>query len=160
MVSELGKGSEFAIHLPAIERSVVATEGRDARPAPRGNGETILVVDDEEGIRALAKAALEAQGYEVVTAEDGASALALFSKYRHRVRLVLMDTMMPNLDGGSATRVLQAMEPSLPIVASSGFAPNASVPESSTGPGVAFLAKPYTAERLVRLVGALLAQGR
>ncbi len=151
--SAVGRGSEFRVYLPA---AAAATPDQPALPAlPRGRGELILVIDDEEQIRDLAKVTLEAFDYRALTAGDGAEGVALFTRHRGEVKAVITDMMMPVMDGPATIRALQGLEPTLPIVASSGL----SSPQTADSTDLrvqAFLQKPYSAGQLLQTLHRLL----
>ena len=117
--SRLGAGTQFQIYLPATPNSAAQAE-IPSTLAPHGQGEMILIVDDEEGIRAAMTKALENNGYRVLSARDGAEALALFARHRLDVRAVLMDLLMPHADGMLAIRALRAMAPKVKIAVCTG----------------------------------------
>jgi CheY-like chemotaxis protein len=134
----------------------VATEENGAVPC--GQGETILVVDDETAVREVTKAILEANGYRVLLASGGKEALALFARHRQAIRLVLTDMMMPEMDGRATIRELRRLDPQVQVVAASGLA---SDEHSAPEPGAelqAFLMKPFTASKLLRTLHAQLAR--
>jgi PAS domain S-box-containing protein len=150
--SEPGQGTRFRIFLPA-------RQGEDSRPAendeakvPRGCGETILVVDDEAPIRLVTRHTLEAYGYQVLLASDGAEAVSTYLEKRHSIALVITDMMMPVMDGAAMIKVLIKMNPAVKIVIVSGI--NATdYPAQAPALGVKhFLAKPYTAQKLLKVV--------
>ncbi len=119
--SEPGHGSSFRVYLPAgptePEEEILAT----AEPLPRGGGEMILVVDDEEPIREATRHVLEQQNYHVLTATNGREALTTFVAERDRIRLVLTDMMMPEMGGAALVRALLLMNPRLKVIATSGL---------------------------------------
>jgi PAS domain S-box-containing protein len=151
--SEAGKGTQFAIYLPAAKSKTAATESKPDLPYPTGNGELILIVDDEENIRHITQATLEKFGYRTLTAADGAEALAIYAQNSAEIRLVLTDMAMPFMDGAATIRALRRLNPSLPIVAASGLPP-AEINELNAN---RFLPKPYTAEKLLTTLAAILA---
>src|SRR2546422_6496534 len=118
--SEVGKGTRFSVYLPAAE-TVQGAEPAQVEAVPTGQGELVLVVDDEATIREITKATLEAHGYRIVTAADGAEALALYAQHRDQIRLVLTDMMMPVMDGPATIRALRNLDPQIPIIAASGL---------------------------------------
>jgi two-component system sensor kinase len=154
VASEVGKGTQFAVYLPAAEvPGVRHDEGKPQAPR-RGRGELILVVDDEAAVRAVMTAALEAHGFRVKVAREGTEALALYAQHRAEVRLVVTDMMMPVMDGLATIRALRQMDPDVRILATSGLA---DAPPRIPGSAVqGFLAKPYTAEDLVGAVCEVL----
>lgn len=154
--SEIGKGSHFTIYLPASQ-APQAAHPPVARPdLPLGHGELILVVDDEESIREVAKETLAAFGYEVVTASDGTDALAQFAARKDEIRVVLTDMMMPYMDGPATIRALRKLNPEMPIIATSGLKANSRQAEISHLGISTFLTKPYTAETLIKTIAKVL----
>jgi CheY-like chemotaxis protein len=120
--SEPSKGTKFSIYLPAmaviqIEEAAAATSNM-----PAGHGEMILVVDDESPVRETARATLESFGYRVLTAQDGTEAIALYVTHKVDVEVILIDMMMPVMDGLATIRALQRINPRLKIIFSSGSA--------------------------------------
>jgi PAS domain S-box-containing protein len=121
---------------------------------PRGNGETVLVIDDEASILTMTSQTLEAFGYRTLTAKDGADAVAIYALHRNEIAVVLTDMMMPVMDGPATIRVLRRINPALKIVASSGLHANGSVAKG--GDVKHFLPKPYTPEILLKTIRAIL----
>ncbi len=153
--SEEGSGSSFTVFLPADEssESAAAVAGSEY---PRGNGELILIVDDESNILEVAKATLEKFGYRVLTAADGTEAIAEFVRNAADISLVLTDLAMPNLDGVSTIRALKKIEPAVRIVAMSGLV---NVEQSADLQRMninAFISKPFTAETLLATIAERL----
>jgi CheY-like chemotaxis protein len=152
VASDMGKGSTFSVYFPAIPANKAAQEAAAGPDLPRGNGELILVVDDERAIRDVVRETLEMHGYRVLTASNGNEAVTLFLKNRAEVKLVLTDMMMPIMDGTSAIGALQSLEPGLPVIASSGLAVNGKPPPAAANLDVAFLPKPYRPDSLLKLM--------
>jgi len=150
--SEAGKGTQFTIYLPAAESAEKAKESKTNLPYPIGNGELVLIVDDEENIRQITKATLEKFGYQTLTAADGTEALALYAQNSQEIKIVLTDMAMPFMDGAATIRALRKLSPTLPIVAASGLPPA----DAQTLNVNAFLAKPYTAEKLLTTFAEVL----
>ncbi len=151
--SEVSKGTQFKIYFPATEsaemEAVVNTE------PPLGQGELILVVDDEVAVQEITQATLEAHHYKVMTASDGIEAIALYAEHRHEISVVLIDLMMPELDSITTIRTLSKLNPHIQIIAMSGLATHKSI-SKTMGEGVqAFLAKPFTALELLNLLPRL-----
>src|SRR5262249_28590528 len=113
--SEVGRGSRFKIHLPAIEAEQAPSKQAARIDIAMGNGELILVVDDENSIREIARETLSTFGYQVLTAGDGTEALALFAQRSGEVRCVITDMMMPFMDGPATIRALRKLAPDLKI---------------------------------------------
>jgi PAS domain S-box-containing protein len=155
--SEPGKGSTFKVHLPAQTDSA-ATQALTAlvEALPRGQGELILLVDDEANVREITKATLETFGYRVVTAEDGAQAVALYALRRAEIAGVITDMMMPVMDGPVLIAALRRINPDVRIIAASGLNANANVARAATAGVNHFLAKPYSADALLALLKTLL----
>jgi PAS domain S-box-containing protein len=154
--SEVGKGTEFRIYIPASV-SPRAERLEEGQPdVPLGHGELILIVDDEAPILEVARKTLEENGYEVLTAGDGAEALALYAEHKKMVDAVLIDMIMPYLDGAATIRALRKLDPDVKIIASSGLAANDKLFEEANEGVKAFLAKPYTAEKLLRTLSGIL----
>jgi len=156
LTSQPGKGTQFQVFLPA-EESVPpqAAEEQTSKPAA-GHGELILVIDDEATIRNVTKQNLEANGYRVLTAQDGSEGVALYAQHREEVQLVLTDIMMPRIDGLALAKAVRAINPQARIIAGSGLATNAETADKAGAAFQAFLLKPYTAANLVKTVSEVL----
>src|SRR6201988_2726894 len=156
--SEPHKGSQFTIYIPAIDMP----GDRDERPLqtnlPTGNGELILVVDDENSIREITRGTLEAFGYVVVTAADGTEALAIYADRKNEIAVVLTDMVMPFMDGPATIRALKRMNPEVKIIAASWLAATHKPGEGTLEGVQIFLNKPYTAEKLLIALSQLLRQ--
>jgi two-component system cell cycle sensor histidine kinase/response regulator CckA len=157
--SEPAHGSRFQLHLVAARDDAAkpVNAGLDATTElPTGNGETVLVVDDEEAIRQLTRQTLESYGYRTVGASNGVEALVVLTESDPAVDVVLTDMMMPVMDGAALAANLAISHPALPIVAMSGLNANGGVARAS-GSGVRhFLSKPFTTDTLVRSVAESL----
>jgi PAS domain S-box-containing protein len=154
--SELGQGSQFKIHLPAIESAQAPATQAARSDLPMGSGELILVVDDESSVREIAREALQTFGYQVLMAGDGAEAVAMFAQHRDDVRCVITDLMMPFMDGPATIRALRKLAPGLKIIATSGLKANGKATEAAQLGVTNFLPKPYTAAALLKAVAAEL----
>jgi len=152
--SQVGKGTKFKVFLPAVE--VAKTPLREELELLKGNGELILVVDDESGILETTKISLEAYNYRVLTASNGIEAIALYAQHEDEISLVLMDMMMPSMDGATAISALQKMNSQVKIVAVSGLAASGKLTKM---PGVKkFIPKPYTTKDLLQTLHSILVQ--
>ena len=153
--SEDGKGTQFQVYLPSSAAFEIDLPCQKLKPIT-GNGELILVVDDEAAIRDLTKSSLETYNYRVLTAADGVEAVAIYAQHHQEISVVLLDMMMPWMDGAIAIRTLQKINPDVKIIATSGLLSNQNIAES-VGTGVkAFLSKPCTATELLQAVGCSL----
>jgi PAS domain S-box-containing protein len=149
--TEVGKGTAFKVYLPAITTNETLKAQEHQRELPGGHGELILVVDDEDQIREMTKKTLETHGYRVITANDGKAAIELYTKNRDDIKLVLMDMMMPVMDGSVSIRELRKAYPEVKIIAVSGLTQKDKIAEVEIQVQ-AFLAKPYTAEKLLNTI--------
>ena len=156
--SQLGQGTRFEIYLPAVateERAVA----RDSRaPLPRGNGEGVLVIDDESFIRDVVGAMLRHCGYREFLAESGEAGLELYRNRRDQIQLALVDMMMPGMDGAATVAELRQLEPQLPIIVVSGMLENDQVGAAGVIANVDLLRKPITAEALLTKIADTLAK--
>jgi CheY-like chemotaxis protein len=155
--SQVGMGTTFRVFLPAnVEAKDAEDDALDTEEL-QGNGETLLVVDDEATIREAIVTTLQANGYHCYTAEDGTDALALFFERRSNISAVITDLHMGIMDGVELTRSLRKLAPETKILISSGHI-SAEKRAVLEGLGVLqMLEKPYTAEKLLRAVKASLA---
>ncbi len=155
--SEPSNGTRFRIYLPTGTPAAIADPSDlPALAAPRGQGQLVLVVDDEDAIRLVTRHVLEANGYRVLVAANGAEAVALFAQNIDRVDLVLTDMMMPVMDGPATILALRQIRPNVRIIGASGIEHN-SMLARAVGAGVKhFLPKPYTADVLLRTLADAL----
>jgi CheY-like chemotaxis protein len=146
--SQSGRGTEFQVYLPAV----AATEKPQSEDVeiPPGQKELILVVDDEPDLRDITEIALQKYAYRVLTASDGIEAVALYAQYKDEISVVLLNMMMPYMDGPTAIRTLQKIKPSVKIIAVSGLPSSEMIAEATCLGVTAFLSKPYTAKELLK----------
>jgi CheY-like chemotaxis protein len=155
--SEPGKGTTFKVFLPATGTfSEEEQKLTQQFVLPRGNGETILVIDDETAILTVACQTLEAFGYRVLTAQDGAEAVDIYAERKNEIAVVLTDMMMPIMDGPSLIRRLLRINPAIKIIRASGISSNDSENRFPEDRVRHFLTKPYTAETLLQAIRAIL----
>lgn len=156
VASEVGKGTKFSIFLPATSDS--GAKAPDGGPAalPSGRGELVLVVDDEESIRDVTRNLLSRHGYEALVASDGTEAVALVAQLPGRISLILTDIMMPFMDGVALVRAVRKLDPRIKVVTSSGLGQADRMAELKNLSVKTFLAKPYTAEKLLVALQELL----
>ncbi len=147
--SRLGKGSEFSVYFPAADCESEPVRAFEHDPLLRSETEeTILVVDDERAILMLIAGALELNGYRVLRASNGAEALCVFEEHRDSVTAVLLDFVMPVLDGPETMRALRRLAPELPIIYVSGSEEILLGKEPEGVQGI--LAKPFTMDSLLQ----------
>ena len=149
--SQVGEGATFTILLPAEVANAGMREPNHSLPPikPAGHGEWVLVVDDEDLISAMARDTLESHGYRVMTASHGAEAVELCISHRNSVAVIVMDMMMPVMDGPTAIRTLRSAGIAIPVIASSGLRNSAQT--IADGASV-FLPKPYSDQQLLQTV--------
>lgn len=144
------KGTKFEVFLPASETTALATE--ELTSIPQGNGETILVVDDETAILAVTKATLETYNYRVLTASNGIEAIATYARNQQAIDLVIMDIMMPSMDGKTAIRTLKQIDPEVNIIAVSGLITSKEIVNELNSDVTVFMSKPYSNDDLLETI--------
>jgi len=154
--SHLGKGTTFIASLPASSAQAPSVRKPAASGAlPRGNGETILVIDDEEPVRTIARTILTVQNYQVLTAEDGMAGIALYKQNADTVKAVITDMMMPTMQGQEVIQHLIQINPDVRIVAMSGMLGSDQQSPDESG-RITFLQKPMTATQLLAALQRVL----
>jgi len=151
--SEVGSGSSFQAYLPAREMGPVVPP----QDLPAGHGERVLVVDDDASIRDIIRETLEAFGYRVRVAASGAEAIEVYRAESGDIDVVLLDMMMPVIDGFTTVSELIDLDPEVKVIAVSGLVSKERVREVENVR--VFLEKPYTAERLLRTLHDVLTPG-
>jgi PAS domain S-box-containing protein len=155
--SELNRGTSFKVYLPAESPGTKSeTKKLEKVDWPRGNGEWILVVDDEIPILTVTQQTLNAFGYQVLTAEHGAQAIGLFAANRDKIALVLTDMMMPVMDGQATILALREIDPGIKIIAASGLSTNSNLAKAGHLGTRHFLAKPYTTGTMLTTIKTAL----
>ncbi len=147
-----GKGTTFRIFLPAESTGTAAPTISGNQELPQGHGEWILVVDDEVAILEIMKMTLQSFEFNVLTAADGADAVALFAKHEESISLVVMDLSMPFMNGDAALRVLRKMKPEVNVICMSGKGSEAVAQPRENLQVKHFLSKPFTASELLAKV--------
>jgi PAS domain S-box-containing protein len=150
--SEPDKGASFHVYLPVAPEQAPASAIGQSTSAPRGHGQTVLVVDDEESVRKVLKSTLEKSGYKVLQAANGKEALTIYNESGASIALVVIDMTMPVLGGMPTMRELVKMNPDVRIIAASGIHDNEATAKSIGSQVRHFLAKPFTSEMLLRAV--------
>ena len=152
--SEVGKGTRFSIYLPAL-KEVSQDHLIQPEVLPRGNGQVILIIDDEAAILEVTKKTLEAFGYQVLTASDGAEGVGVFAQNKDQIALVLTDMMMPVMNGIATIKAIQKISQNVKFIASSGLE-NGNEREALSLGAKLFLHKPYTAKMLLESLRNIL----
>jgi len=146
--SEAGKGATFKIYLPSVEEEVVPQEPKPVSSAlPRGT-ETVLLVEDEEGVRDLAKEYLEICGYKVLVADEGPAAIEIVSKYSGPIDLMMTDIVMPGISGSDLAKKIESLRPGIRVVYMSGYTDHAMIHHGVLSSDVLLLQKPFTMSTL------------
>ena len=162
--SELGLGSTFRVFLPALEgvraQAVPVAERIATDKGTNGRDGLILVVDDESTVRQLARRVVERAGYSVVAVADGLEAVEYAEVHASEISLVLLDMLMPRMNGEETFRELRRLSPGLPVLLTSGFSEEVAAQRMLSVENVDFIQKPYGAKQLLaaidRLVGRSL----
>ncbi|OGP95557.1 MAG: hypothetical protein A2157_16500 [Deltaproteobacteria bacterium RBG_16_47_11] len=154
--SEPGHGTTFKINLPRVDEPVdVLGQGVTGEELPWGN-ETILVVEDEEGVRKLAVRILQRQGYKVLEASDGGEASILCDQHGGTIHLLLTDVVLPAMSGRKFAENLLSMRPEMRVLYMSGYTDNAIAAHGVLEEGLNYIQKPFTVGRLLRKVREVL----
>jgi len=154
--SEVGKGTTFKVYLPAASSEKEESHETEFTSLPRGNGEIVLVVDDEPAIRDIASRVLSSHGYRTLTACEGKEAIALFEQNRDKVKAIISDFMMPRMDGPTTIRALRKMNPDIKTIVITGLGEDVRVAEAKSAGTDLVLSKPFTAEQLLVALKQLL----
>jgi CheY-like chemotaxis protein len=157
--SEMGLGTTFKIYLPVTEAPVQSLEPRAAASAPTGT-ETILLVEDEDGVRELLEEILTSQGYRVLAASRGVEALQISEFVDEDIQVLVTDVVMPHMSGHELAMRLRARRPSLRVLYLSGYTDEAIAHRGIVDVDAAFLQKPFTRAALARKVREVLAEVR
>jgi PAS domain S-box-containing protein len=154
--SEVGKGATFKIYLPRTEETIDESgPGRDALKAQEGT-ETLLLVEDEDAVRALVRNVLREKGYRILEASRGEEALELAEQFGGPIDLLVTDVVMPQMNGRELARRLTTLLPRIKVLYISGYADNAVWYQGGLDSGGAFLQKPFSPEALARKVREVL----
>jgi CheY-like chemotaxis protein len=153
-----GAGSRFDVYLPcahSTEKQPVSVHD-EQEDVVQGNGETVLIADDEVAVRELAKTALELAGYRVLLAADGAEAVEVFRQAKDEVSLVVLDASMPRMSGRQAFEAIRQIDSAVKVLFASGYHGGGLLPDSATG--TRLLNKPYIPSQLSAVVREMLSE--
>jgi two-component system cell cycle sensor histidine kinase/response regulator CckA len=150
--SEPDRGTTFRIYLPRVAASAPALERSSRPPAAADGTETVLLVEDEEGVRELARDILRASGYTVIEARNGSEALLLSERHPGPLDLLLTDVVMPRMSGRELAERLAQVRPAMSVLYMSGYTDDAVIRHGVLGADTAFLQKPFTPATLVQRV--------
>ncbi len=154
--SELGQGTTFKIYFPRVTQGQKAVLEPKTSYESRGGKETVLLVEDEPGVRKLACKILQTKGYKLIEASRGAEALALCETHKGMIDLLITDVVMPDISGRELADRLRSGHPGLRLLYMSGYTDEAVIRHGVLDAGVAFLQKPFTPEALARRVRQVL----
>ncbi|MEI7904451.1 MAG: PAS domain S-box protein [Candidatus Firestonebacteria bacterium] len=156
--SEEGKGAEFRVYFPAVKEKTPADSGKivPEPPSKTGNGEKILIVEDEEILRNMLVRILKQNKYTVLQAESGAEALRLFGKEKSGIDLLFSDSVMPGMKGLELAKKLKSLNPDMKVIVSSGYLDDKSDVGEIEKAGYEFLAKPYDLKDLFAKIARVL----
>jgi PAS domain S-box-containing protein len=159
--SEPGNGTSFEIYLPRVEQveekeEIAAPDARTSLAAAPSGTETVLLVEDQEGIRELAREFLQRKGYKVLLAVDGDEALRIAADQNDPIDLLVTDVVMPNIGGRELARRLTPLRPQMKVLFMSGYPDHAGMGDETVNGNVRVLLKPFLLDALARTVRAVL----
>ena len=154
--SEPKVGSSFKVYLPRVASEAIEPEPAPEKAAPRGGTETVLLVEDEDAVRATAKEALESSGYRVLEGRDGVHALEVAQAHDGEIQLLVSDVVMPRMGGGELAQRLVALRPDTRVLFISGYPDDAVVRHGVLEQGTQLLQKPFALAEFVRRVREVL----
>jgi CheY-like chemotaxis protein len=156
--SESGQGSTFKVYLPRVGGELPQKKSRSMEITPGRGSETVLLVEDEAGVRTLARLVLEKEGYTVIEAHNGCDALLLSQQHAGSIHLMATDIVMPNMSGPEVAKQLMALRPDMKILFLSGYTDDAIIRHGFIDGDLPFLQKPFTKRALLKKVREVLDQ--
>jgi two-component system cell cycle sensor histidine kinase/response regulator CckA len=156
--SEPGQGTCFKIYLPRVDKPLPTADSGPAPASAECGDETILVVEDENGVRGLIVEALRRCGYNVLEAPDGPTALARYAQNNRMIDLVLTDVMMPKMNGREFANKFLVGQPQAKILFMSGYTDDFIMERGVLTPGTLFIHKPFTQGELTRMISKILTE--
>ena len=157
--SEPGRGTRFEIILPRSEPAKETTEAKAPIATVAAGSETILLVEDDEAVRNLVATFLRNGGYSVLMASEGNEALRVWEQFKGKIGLLLTDVIMPGMSGAALVESLKGAHPGIRVLFMSGYAGDAVVSQGQLDPRIPLIQKPFTAEKLLEKVRAVLDSG-
>ncbi|MBI3029825.1 MAG: GAF domain-containing protein, partial [Candidatus Rokubacteria bacterium] len=156
--SEPGRGTTFKVYLPRVDEPLESPDLAAAAPAPQGGEETVLLVEDEEELRGVAREILEMHGYTVLEAGHPDEAVRIAERHAGPIHLLVTDVVMPKMSGRDLVQCLAPLRPGTKVLYISGYTDDAIVHHGVLDPGTAFLEKPFNPDDLARKVREALGQ--
>ena len=156
--SELGQGTVFKIYLPTVSESPEVRGSAKTETDSVPGSETIVVVEDEEGVRSLIRLALESAGYKVLEAEDAESTLSMCANYDGPIHLLLTDVVMPKMSGPLLAEKVISLRPDIKVVYMSGYTDDAVVHHGVLSHDMPFIQKPFSAEAVCKKIREFLGE--
>jgi CheY-like chemotaxis protein len=154
--SEPGKGTTFKIFFPLVQEGAACEAEIAEEKVPAGGQETILLAEDEEGVRKFVRSMLEKQGYTVLAAANTDEALAIAAQNQDAIELLLTDVIMPQMNGTELAERIQAWKPGLNVLFMSGYTDRAMRLQDRLAKNAAFIQKPFTPNALAEKVRGIL----
>ncbi len=153
-----GKGTTFKVYLPKVKGDVEEEEKEQHLVTELGGSETVLIVEDDDSLRKLARTVLKQRGYSVLEAENGEEALKVSEAHDGLIDLLITDVVMPKISGKETAKRLQPLYPQMKVIYMSGYTDDAIMHHGVLAPGLNFLEKPFSPESLARKVREVLDQ--
>jgi len=158
VTTEVGRGTVFAVYLAVAANQPHTPSLTEAAPVPTGQNECVLVIEDEPAILELIQTGLERAGYRVLTATDGAEGISVYGKHHANISTVVIDMMLPLIDGATSIRMFRRLVPEMEIVAISGLPSLRTAASEAANRRVTLLPKPIRLEEILVAVGAAVAR--
>jgi two-component system cell cycle sensor histidine kinase/response regulator CckA len=159
VVSAPGEGTRFTVYFPHADEYALAQSAERDSDTPLSGTETILLVEDDRGVRNLVERVLNSRGYRVLSAEHGVDALQIASALNGTIDLVLTDVVMPTMSGREMVDALRLKRPGVRVIYMSGYTDDEILRRGLHDPTMSFIQKPFTAEHLAMLVRKILDNG-
>jgi CheY-like chemotaxis protein len=159
VLSAPGEGTRFTVYFPRSDEYALAQSAVQDSDSPLAGTETILLVEDDRGVRNLVERVLNSRGYRVLSAEHGVDALQIASALDGTIDLVLTDVVMPTMSGREMVDALRLKRPDVRVIYMSGYTDDEILRRGLHDPTISFIQKPFTAEHLAMLIRKILDNG-